>query len=96
MNYSGVSGPTAIANGDLNRDGHPDLVVAQGTNIAVTVFFGLGDGTFAAGLDYPAGVKPAAVAIGDLNGDGWPEVVTANADSGGYGILWNRGAVCGG
>jgi hypothetical protein len=79
----------------LNRDGKLDLVVAQSTNIAITVFFGLGDGKFAPGLDYPAGTKPMGVAIGDLNGDGWPEVVTANYDSNNYGILWNRGIACG-
>jgi hypothetical protein len=58
-------------------------------------FLGLGDGQFATGLDYPAGVAPVGVALGDLNGDGWLDVVTANRDSNGFGILWNRGIVCG-
>jgi len=94
-NYPGGSSPSALGVGDLNRDGYLDIVVTQSTNIAISVYFGLADGKFGAGVDYPAGAKPMGVAVGDLNGDGWPDVVTANFDGGGYGILWNRGIVCG-
>ena len=92
-NYS-PSSPSAVAAGDLNRDGKLDLVVTQSSNIAITAYFGLGDGKFAPGFDYPAGVKPMGVALGDLNGDGWLDVITANADSNNFGILWNGGTVC--
>jgi FG-GAP-like repeat/HYR domain len=82
--------PVAVAVGDLNNDGVPDLVVGQqGNGVAVYLANIVedaatgkfhGDGTFVA---EPAGALPnevrladvASVAIADLNMDGSPEVV---------------------
>ncbi len=84
------SGPhsSAVATGDFNGDGIPDIITAYlGTGSSypggVYINLGNGDGTFrGTGRVQPfrAGA-PVAIATGDFNGDGWLDVVTANQDS---------------
>src|SRR5262245_52636959 len=40
------SAPVAVAVADVNRDGHPDLVVANRDSSTVSVLLGNGNGTF--------------------------------------------------
>jgi hypothetical protein len=86
FNFSGPvayapSGPTSssgdtAATGDVNGDGHPDLVVhAYGV---LKVLLGKGDGTFADPVSYPLGAKDGKVALGDLNSDGRDDVVASS------------------
>jgi hypothetical protein len=67
-----------VAVGDVNRDGKPDLLVANGN---VDVFFGNGDGTFQAAPNYTLALTAdggeVAVAAADVNGDGKPDVLAA-------------------
>jgi FG-GAP-like repeat/PASTA domain len=78
--YNAGSGSTALATGDLNGDGVPDLVTANagGEDDAgtVSVLLGRGDGSFPSRHDYPAGDEPDSVAVGDVNGDHKPDVVS--------------------
>ena len=77
------SQPYAVAIGDLNGDGKPDLAVANYGSNSVSVLLGKGDGTFAeAPSPLAVGANPVSVAIGDVNGDGKPDLVTANTGSG--------------
>jgi len=72
---------TAVAIGDLDGDGLPDLATATNGNNAVTVFRNTGTAgapAFAAGVSFTVGGNPWAVAIGDLDGDGKPDLATAN------------------
>jgi hypothetical protein len=85
---SGGFGPDSIAVGDVNGDGKPDLVVADGGGSGacgpgydgvVSVLLGNGDGTFRPAVCYDSGgLNAMSVAIGDVNGDGHPDVVVAN------------------
>ena len=80
----GVAGiGSSIVVGDLDADGRADLVV---TNLVpccsesdVSVFLGVGDGTFAPDVRFGAGVSPTSVAIGDFNADGRADLAVANS-----------------
>ncbi len=77
--------PGAVAVGDFNGDGIPDLVATNSNNVisdpgTMTVLLGKGDGTFT-----PSGVSPVTVGsgpisivVGDFNGDGLPDLAMAN------------------
>ena len=81
-------GPDALAMGDLNGDGKPDLVTANGK--VISVLLNRGDGSFQARRDARAG--GGALAVGDLNGDGKLDLATAAALlRGRVSVLLNRG-----
>lgn len=61
----------AIATGDFNGDGIPDLVVGEYfAPGGVTVFLGKGDGTFTPGQQFELDSFPNSIAVGDFNEDG--------------------------
>lgn len=76
--YATDEGPAAVALGDLNGDGHPDLASANYTANTVSVLLNNGDGTFRTRHDYSTAPSPKALVLGDLNGDGKADLVTAN------------------
>jgi hypothetical protein len=86
-----------VAIGDVNGDGKPDLVVANGcqqTNCAqgVTVFLGKGNGTFASPVTYSSGADASySVLIADLNGDGHPDLAVASWAPHSVGVLMGNG-----
>jgi hypothetical protein len=77
--------------GDFNRDGNPDLAVANFWSDSVSILTGAGDGTFNAAVNYPAGTKPWSVAVGDFNVDGKPDLAVANNGSNNVSILTGAG-----
>jgi hypothetical protein len=75
-------GPSQIAIGDFDRDGHLDLVTANAITNDISVLFGKGDGTFRPVVSLGADYFASALAVADFNGDGKLDVVVANpADS---------------
>jgi FG-GAP-like repeat/PASTA domain len=80
-NYGTGPGPDALAIGELNGDGRPDLVTANGK--AISVLLNGGDGSFQARRDYRA--RGTDLAIGDLNGDGKLDLATT------FTVFLNRG-----
>jgi hypothetical protein len=72
------NGPNAIAVGDFNGDGKPDLAVVNFDSNTVTILLGNGDGTFTVGPTLATGSYPTAVAVGDFNGDGKLDLAVTN------------------
>jgi hypothetical protein len=81
----------ALAVGDFNADGRPDLATTNPDGNAVGVRLGNGDGTFAAAANYATGTRPAAVAVGDVNGDRHLDLVVANSGDGSVSVLLGNG-----
>jgi hypothetical protein len=76
--YASGSGANALATADLNRDGNPDIVIANVTGDSVTVLLGNGDGTFQAPITYATPSVPVSVVLGDFNNDGNLDIATAD------------------
>ena len=78
-------GPQAVAVGDFNGDGKPDLAVVNFNGVASSVSVLL-DTTatrattpsFAPQQGFAVGHEPDSVAVGDFNGDGKPDLAVAN------------------
>ena len=85
--------------GDVNGDGHPDIVTANPCTFreypgvclpgSAGVLLGKGDGSFQQPVDYFSDPSSKAmwVAMGDVNGDGKPDLLVAG---GGYSVLVNN------
>ena len=74
--------PDAIAVGDFNGDGKPDITVANAYDSDISIVLGNGTlGTFQPAVNYPVGSLPSAIAVGEFNGDGLTDLVTADFDS---------------
>ncbi len=81
--------PFAVAVGDFNLDGKPDLATANLEADTVTILLGDGAGNFTPASTSPetVGDHPEGVAVGDFNHDGKPDLAVANHDSNNVTIL---------
>jgi hypothetical protein len=87
--------PVAIATGDLNADGVPDLAVVNQTDNSVTILLGSAnlDGTFtqAAGSPLQTATKPAGIVIANFAGSSTPDIAVTNEGSNTLGVYLNLG-----
>jgi len=90
-NYAVGNHPVAVAVGDLNSDGKPDLVVANFDSRSVSVLLGKGDGTFPARQDFETGLQPCTIAVTQLDGDGHADIVVGSEDGGRFSVLYGYG-----
>jgi hypothetical protein len=75
-----VAFPVAVRAGDLDGDGHADLIVRDLGASSVYYFRGDGAGNFEPAVAIDAGGVVDDVAIADVNHDGRPDIITANDD----------------
>jgi hypothetical protein len=88
---SGAPSASSIFVADVNRDGKPDLLVANqcpvsgqcngssSSEATVGVLLGNGDGTFRTAVTYGSGgLFSYSIAVADVNGDGEPDLLVTN------------------
>jgi hypothetical protein len=100
VNYTVDRSPVGLTSGDINMDGHQDIIVIHvGARIivgqkqytdSVSVFLNNGTGEFLDRVDYIVGKKVTGVVIDDFNSDGWPDIATSNYAGYEISILLNR------
>jgi hypothetical protein len=73
------AGPSALAVGDLNRDGRLDVLTANSATGDVTVLLGSSTGVLGAPSIVAAGAGTAGIAVGDLNLDGILDLATTSS-----------------
>jgi len=85
-NYPVGNIPVSMILRDFNKDGIPDLAVANQGNVpqspplfgSVSVLMGNGDGTFSDTQDYDTGTGPSSTDADDFDGDDELDLVTAD------------------
>ena len=84
--------PNGLATGDVNKDGHDDLVATFDNNL-LTVQLGTGQGTFSGvtGLRPDTNARSGSPLIADVDGDTFPDVITGNTLPNSMSILRGHG-----
>ena len=91
VDYAAGTNPASVAVGDFNRDGVPDVAVANYGSNTVSVLLGNGDGTFQPALTLAADANPEFVAVSDFNRDGVPDLVVACSGSNSVSVFLGNG-----
>ena len=91
------SDPFSVTAADVNGDGKPDLIVANGTGNTVSVLLnttspGAATPSFAAQQTFATGSDPFSVTAADVNGDGKPDLIVANQSDNTVSVLLNTTA----
>lgn len=82
----------ASAFGDLDGDGHADVVLAEPKNARLWFFAGRADGGFAEGREFPALSGVEGLAVADVDGDGKAELLLLSPAEKTLGLSrWRKG-----
>jgi hypothetical protein len=84
--------PQAVAVGDFNGDGVPDIATANAGDDSVSLLLGNGAGGYSAATSFAVGQAPVSIATGDFNHDGKLDIVTADSAGDEVSVLLGDGA----
>jgi hypothetical protein len=84
--------PFAIATGNFNGDGFPDLAVANSDSDNVSILLADGSGGFGTATNIGVGDGPFSIAVGKFNADAHADLAVANVYSDNVSILLGNGS----
>ncbi len=76
--------PFDVAIRDIDKDGRPDIIVANNGANSISVFRNIGNAgnfSFANKVDFASGAEPVSIAFGDIDSDGSEDIAVANPRS---------------
>jgi len=82
---------TAVEIADLDGDGNNDLVISGQVHFNVSVLMGIGDGTFAPGMDFEAERLGAGLVVADVDGDDVLDIVNVGFEQNMASVLRGNG-----
>ncbi len=83
--------PRAVAAGDIDGDGDPDLAVANGGDEVCSILLNSGAGIFLPAAPVSAPGAPRGIALADLDSDSLPDLVITRRDAGLVSVFRNLG-----
>jgi hypothetical protein len=81
----------ALVTADVDVDGKPDLVTANGGSGDVSVLLGNKDGTFRGPTSFAVGAEPVSLVAVNLDADGKPDLVTLSRTTHDVRVLMGNG-----
>jgi hypothetical protein len=91
VNYPSNSGPFAVAIGDVNGDGRPDVVVGYNAGSVISVYLNTGGGALGPKTDFTVGSGTVySIALARINPDAALDIVCATNN--GLRVLMNNGS----
>jgi hypothetical protein len=82
----------AIATGDIDGDGKPDLIVTNSSSNTISVFRNTsspGTLSYATRVNFTVGAGPGSIAVGDIDGDGKLDLAVTNLNATTMSVLRN-------
>jgi hypothetical protein len=91
--YTAMGNPASLAAGDIDGDGHLDAIVVNSaiTENSISVFIGVGDGTFLPQYTLPTLLAPSDVALADFDNDGDLDVLITHMGASSILLFVNNG-----